>query len=65
MMRTITLEEWRTKQHHGYAGIASGDWDIPKGTRCILTMDKKTGATCLETVKVIGLDADAQTQEAK
>ena len=64
-MRTITLEQWQTKQHHGYASIASGEYGIPKGTRCILTMDKKTGATCLEAVKVIGLDADAVLTEVQ
>jgi len=63
-VRTITLEQWRTKEHHGYASVANGAWGIHKGTRCILTMDKQTGATCLEAVKVIGLDASAKAVQS-
>lgn len=59
-MRTISIEEWRRKLRCGYAGTGSGEFGIPKERRGILALDKETGATCIEPVRVIGLDAPAR-----
>lgn len=48
----ISQEKWLEKKKHGYASIASGQWGIPKGTKMILEMDKKTGGAILVPVHI-------------
>jgi hypothetical protein len=48
----ISKEKWNERKQHGYASVSSGISGIPKGTKMILEMDKKTGGTILVPVHI-------------
>jgi len=50
--KIISRKKWNEKKRHGYASISSGNWGLPKGTKTILEMDKKTGGTVLVPVSI-------------
>ena len=43
----ISVQEWNRKRKHGYAHLDSN------GRRWVLTLDRKTGATVIQGVKLL------------